>query len=59
MFMRRIFFSMAKAISCLVLPIPSKIIFCGSTPASIALSNSPTDTTSAPAPKEAMSLMID
>ena len=38
---------------------PQKIIFCGSTPASIALSSSPTDTTSAPAPKEAMSLMID
>ena len=38
---------------------PEKIIFCGSTPASIALSSSPTDTTSAPAPKEAISLMID
>ena len=50
---------MANKISSSVLPTPEKTILFGLIPALIALSNSPPDTTSAPAPSLPNNLRID
>ena len=51
--MQRMFWSTASASSRAVLPTPENMILSGATPAASARSNSPSETTSAPAPSRA------